>query len=321
MSNTIIEVVKPGLATSVQDLGRTGFQAFGVVVSGAMDSFALQVGNILVGNPREAAGIEIVIMGPELRILEDTVLAICGADLSPKLDGELLPVWKSFSVRKGQVITFGQPKDGAYAYIAVAGGIDTPVVMGSKSTYTKAAIGGFKGRYLQKGDHLASSPFSFSLKSVSGRGLSPTYVPNYKNVEKVRVILGPDQAAIAESSIEQFLSSSYKVSTQSDRMGYRLEGAELTHKHGADILSDAVLSGTIQVPASGQPIVLLADRQTTGGYTRIGTVISVDLPFVAQKYTGSELRFETVQVEEAQLLYVKRERLLKCLSLGAGVIG
>ncbi|WP_339227154.1 biotin-dependent carboxyltransferase family protein [Oceanobacillus sp. FSL K6-2867] len=321
MSNTIIEVVKPGLATSVQDLGRTGFQAFGVVVSGAMDSFALQVGNMLVGNRRNAAGLEIVIMGPELRILEDTVLAICGADLSPKLDGEQFPGWKSVAVKKGQVITFGQPKDGAYAYIAVAGGIETPFVMGSRSTYTKAAIGGFKGRYLQKGDRLANGPSHLPLGSVSGKGLSSKFIPNYKNAEKIRVVLGPDQAAFPDNSIKQFLSASYKVSAKSDRMGYRLEGAELTHQHGADILSDAVMAGTIQVPANGQPIVLLADRQTTGGYTRIGTVISVDLPLVAQKYTGSELQFEAIGVEEAQMLYVKRERLLRCLSFETGVAG
>lgn len=320
MSNTIIEVVKPGLATSVQDLGRTGFQQYGVVVAGAMDSFALQVGNILVGNPRGAAGLEIVIMGPELRILEDTVIAICGADLSPKLDGEWLPGWKSIVVRKGQIITFGQPQDGAYAYIAVAGGIETSVVMGSRSTYTKAAIGGFKGRYLQKGDHLASGPLNTSLRSVTGRGLSQEFIPNYKNAEKIRVITGPDQSAFEKSSIEQLLSSSYKVSAQSDRMGYRLEGPELNHVDGADILSDAVLAGTIQVPANGQPIILLADRQTTGGYTRIATVISIDLPFVAQKFTGSELQFEAVQVEDAQMLYVERERLLKKISLGAGQV-
>jgi len=315
----VIKVVKPGLATSIQDLGREGYQQYGVVVAGAMDSFALQVGNLLVGNPRDEAGLEVVIMGPKLLILEDTVLAICGADLSPELDGQAVSMWKSFTARKGQQLAFGQPKNGGYAYIAVAGGIKTPVVMGSKSTYTKARIGGFKGRYLQKEDYLECGEPYLPLKRVSGRGMAGIPLPDYNTKRTIRVILGPDQDKFTESAMKQLQTSTYKVTSQSDRMGYRLEGPPLSHVQRADILSDAILPGTIQVPANGQPIILLADRQTTGGYTRIGTVITVDLPFIAQKLTGHELQFKVIHVEEAQRLYVERELLLRKLQVGAGV--
>ncbi|MBP1971149.1 antagonist of KipI [Virgibacillus natechei] len=318
MVNTVFEVIKPGLATSVQDLGRTGFQQYGVVVSGAMDDFALQVGNSLVGNPRAAAGLEIVIMGPELRIIKDTVLAICGADLSPKLDGLEIPLWTSIFVKAGQTLQFGQSKDGGYAYITVAGGVDTPIVMGSRATYTKAELGGFHGRNLQKGDRLNSGNYlEASLKRRSGLSLSPGMIPNYKADGKIRVVLGPDHKAFDEQSTQTFLSESYQVTTKSDRMGYRLTGPKLSHVFGADIISDAVFPGTIQVPANGEPIILLADRQTTGGYTRIATVISIDLPHVVQSLPGTKIQFAAISVEEAQALYVQQEKLLRILSVGA----
>ncbi|WP_249870408.1 biotin-dependent carboxyltransferase family protein [Oceanobacillus saliphilus] len=314
----LFEVIKSGLATSVQDLGRTGFQQYGVVVSGAMDSFALQVANLLVGNLRDEAGLEVVIMGPELFVLEDTVLAICGADLSPKLDGKPVAGWKSFIAKKGQRLSFGQPQNGSYAYIAAAGGINTPPVMGSRSTYTKAGIGGFEGRHLQKGDRLEAGEVKFPLKHLSGRGLFEPAVPNYARQRKIRVVLGPDQHSFKDDVLKKFCTSTFKMTSQSDRMGYRLEGPELSHVNGADIISDAILPGAIQVPASGQPIILLADRQTTGGYARIATVVSSDLPYVVQKLSGSELEFQAVSVEKAQRLYVSRELLLRKLSLRAG---
>ena len=315
----LFEVIKPGLATSVQDLGRTGYQQYGVVVAGAMDSYALQIANLLVGNGRDAAGIEIVIMGPELLILNDTVLAICGADLSAELDGKPVAVWKSFAAKKGQRLTFGQPKIGSYAYIAAAGGINTPVVMGSRSTYTKAALGGLEGRYLQKDDCLEAWETSKPLKQLSGRGLAVSAIPDYSLKRKIRVVLGPDLRSFSDNVVEEFCASPFKMTTQSDRMGYRLEGPKLIHKDGADIISDAILPGTIQVPANGQPIILLADRQTTGGYTRIATVISVDLPYVVQKLSGSILQFEVVSVEVAQRLYVERETVLRKLTIQARV--
>jgi antagonist of KipI len=311
----VMKIVKPGLATSVQDLGRRGYQQYGVVVSGAMDDFALQVANLLVGNRRDEAGLEIALMGPEIVMLEDTVIAICGADLSPKLDGQAISGWKSYFVEKGQSLTFGKPKNGGYAYIAVAGGVKTPEVMGSRSTYVKTEMGGYKGRFLEKGDYLKTDSSSHQLQQLAGRGIKVTSAMDYAAHRHIRVVLGPDSQSFSKESMQRFLNSGYQVSSKSDRMGYRLNGPALDGE--ADIISDAVLPGTIQVPANGKPIVLLADRQTTGGYARIASVISVDLPYVAQQRTGNELQFVEVSVKEAQQLYVKRELLLQRMNMAA----
>ncbi|AQS57259.1 MAG: biotin-dependent carboxyltransferase family protein [Novibacillus thermophilus] len=319
MGRGVLEVIKPGLATSVQDLGRTGYQQYGVVVSGAMDAYALQVGNLLVGNRRGAAGLEITLMGPELGILRDTTIAVCGADLSPTVDGVPIPVWKSVQVKKGQTLTFGQPRSGVYAYLTVSGGIRVPDVMGSKSTYAKARLGGVKGRYVKKGDVLKAEDMADRVKQVGRRGIPPSNVPDYRPSKSIRVVLGPDHELFDLESIETFLSEAYRVTTQSDRMGYRLSGPKLKHTSGADIISDAIMPGTVQVPANGEPIVLMADRQTTGGYSRVATVTSVDLPYVAQLPPGSKLTFEAVSVEEAHRLWIERETLLRQLSIAAGV--
>ena len=309
----MIEVMKPGLATSVQDLGRGGYQQLGMVVAGAMDDFALQIGNILVGNKRNAAGLEVVLMGPKLRFLTDTVIAICGADLSPAIDGNPIQLWKSYRMYKGQILSFGKPVTGTYAYLAVSGGIRTPEIMGSRSTYVKAKIGGLHGQYLVKGDVL---PAGDPILESSGRRLHPNLVPDYDKPRKIRVMLGPDDKAFTKQGIQTFLAGTYKKTTRTDRMGTQLIGPELTHADGADIISDATFPGTIQVPANGQPIILLADRQPTGGYTRIATVISEDIPRVAQIQPGKELAFEAVSLELAQQLYLRREHLLKLLSQG-----
>lgn len=319
MANTVFEVMKPGLSTTVQDLGRTGYQQYGIVVSGAMDRFALQVGNILVGNWRGAAGLEIAMIGPELRLLQDTVIAVCGADVSPTLDGMTIPLWKSLQVKAGQILRFGQPKSGLYAYLTVAGGIEVRTVMGSRATYVKAKLGGFKGRRLQKEDVLKRGDIKTTIRVLAGRRLTPGYIPDYGCTERIRVVIGPDHDAFTKESMRAFLSEKYEVTSQSDRMGYRLKGPKLQHASSADIISDAILPGTIQVPANGEPIVLLADRQTTGGYARIATVISVDLPYVAQMAPGYPFCFEPVSVEEAQGLFVQQEKFMRQLSMGAGV--
>ncbi|WP_082918106.1 biotin-dependent carboxyltransferase family protein [Oceanobacillus sp. Castelsardo] len=316
MNNAVIKVEKSGLSTSIQDLGRMGYQQYGMVVSGAMDPFALQVGNLLVGNERNAAGIEAVIMGPKLVFLKDTVIAICGADLSPQLDGKDIPMWKSFFVQKGQSLSFGQPKKGVYTYIAVAGGIDTPVVMGSRSTYVKAGIGGVNGRFLQKDDMLHSSDVKEKIRL---RRLPDNLIPIYQSDQKIRVILGPDRDAFSQRTVETFLTGTYEITKQTDRMGMRLNGPKIQHVSKADIISDSIFLGTIQVPANGQPIILLADRQTTGGYTRIATVISVDVARVAQNLPGGKLQFEEISVQEAQALHIKQEKILRQLAVGARI--
>lgn len=323
-----IEVLQPGLFTTVQDLGRTGFQEYGMVVAGAMDAFALQVANLLVGNRRDEAALEITLAGPKLRLLSDALMAICGADLSPTLDGEPAPLWKSFWARAGQILTFGAPRQGARAYLAVQGGIDLPAVMGSKATYVRGRLGGYKGRPIAKGDQLRFTLFSLGKATgssdrhaLAGRGLRPEDIPRYPAEATIRVILGPDLDAFEEESVDILLSQPYQITSQADRMGYRLSGPKLRHRSSADIYSSAVTMGTIQVPAGGEPIILMADRQTTGGYARIAHVISIDLSQVAQMVPGDTIRFKAVTVEEAQRLYRERERFLRHLSLACQVRG
>lgn len=311
MKNAVIEVIKPGLSTSIQDLGRVGYQQFGMVVAGAMDPFALQVANILVGNSRGTAGIEVVVMGPKLKFLRDTVIAICGANLSPALDGKPIPMWHSERVEKGQELTFGKPMDGSYAYIAVSSGITTKEIMGSRSTYVKARIGGLTGDFLTKGEFL---PAGEPELDKAGRWLNGNLIPDYNKPRKIRVILGPDKHAFTETGLNTFLTNTYEITTKTDRMGARLNGESIEHAAEADIISDAILPGTVQVPANGKPIILLADRQPTGGYTRIATVISEDIPRIAQSLPGKEIAFEAVSLTLAQNLYKRRERVLKMLS-------
>lgn len=310
MSKKLFQVIKPGLLTTLQDLGRHGYQEYGVVVAGAMDDFSLQIANVLVGNKRGDAGLEVTMMGPTLKVLKDAVIAITGGNLSPRVNGQPAPMWKSFAVKEGQLIEFGQPLEGIRSYISVAGGFDLPEVMGSKSTFLKAKIGGLNGRALEKEDILYTAE---DTASVTGRSLHYDEIPKYQKEITVRVVLGPHQDAFTDDAVKTFVSSSYEITPQSDRMGYRLKGPELTHKTTADIISEAIPLGGIQVPANGQPIILMADRQTTGGYTRIATVISTDIPLLAQAAPGAVVRFKEVSVEEAQESYQERESLLHIL--------
>ncbi|WP_343751560.1 biotin-dependent carboxyltransferase family protein [Lentibacillus halophilus] len=294
------------MQTTIQDLGRQGLQQYGVVVSGAMDPFALQVANLLVGNQQDEAALEIALMGPELDVLSPAVIAIGGADLSPAVNGKRAPMWKSFRVQKGDRITFGRPLSGVRAYLAVAGGYDVPVMMGSKSTYERAHFGTvIKKDMVINGFHVHSRP---------GVGLSQAAIPDYHNQTSIRVVPGPELDRFTDEGIRSFYNDTHTISPESDRMGYRLERTEIPHKHNADIWSDAVPLGTIQVPANGQPIILMADRQTTGGYNRIATVISVDIPKVAQLPPGSKIRFYPVNVHEAQRRAMEERDFLRVLA-------
>src|SRR5699024_4816760 len=206
--------------------------------------------------------------------LKRAVIAITGADLSAKLAGEPVPLFKSFIVEQNDVLEFGQPMIGAYAHITVHGGVDVPFQFSSRSTDVKAKLGGYQGRALQKGDQLAVGKAKGELLRCAGRGLREEFTPNYAVQTKIRIMLDPDERLFREASITKLDSEKFVIGRQANRMGYRLTGPKLTHVDRADIISDAILPGTIQVPASGEPIVLLADRQTTGGYARIATVIS-----------------------------------------------
>jgi antagonist of KipI len=311
-------VIKPGLFTTVQDLGRQGFQQFGVVVSGAMDPFSLRVANLLVGNDDTEAGLEVTLMGPELMAESDLVIAICGGHLSPTVDDVKVETWRSFVWRKGSVLRFGAAIEGCRTYIAFAGGIEVPVVMGSKSTYVRGEMGGFQGRALQRGD-------AISIKSTSRTQIEGLWVnrrfsyadrPSYPSTRTFRVMRGIHLDRFSDDVYTEFFHNTYEVSQASDRMGYRLSGPPIQHLHGADIISDAVPWGGIQVPSDGQPIILMADRQTTGGYTMIAVVIYADLPLLAQMKPGDRMRFQEVTVAEAHQIYKEQEKKLNYLRIG-----
>lgn len=310
MTEPIFKVLKPGLQTTVQDLGRTGYQQYGISPAGAMDPYSMQMANLLVGNPLGEAVLEAAVLGPRLEALTDASIAICGGDLEPMVNSSKVPMWRSFVFKKGDILSFGTAKSGARAYISFAGGIDVPLVLGSKSTFINGRLGGFKGRALESGDLVHGNPFV-----RKNRFLHSSLVPEYASEMDIRVIIGPHQDKFSQTEKDRFLSSEYTLTSQSNRMGYRLEGPKLETIGGSDIISDAIPLGGIQVPANGQPIILLSERQTTGGYARIATVISVDIPLLAQAVPGTKIRFKEITIGEAQEQYLKQKKLFKFLSV------
>ncbi|MGI6093572.1 MAG: biotin-dependent carboxyltransferase [Veillonellaceae bacterium] len=301
----VLEVIEPGLLTTVQDLGRWGYQQYGVPVAGAMDGYALRLANRLVGNAENAAGLEVTMLGPVLRFCQSTLIVITGGDLMPQINGCSAAMWQTLAVESGDVLDFGGLQSGCRAYIAIAGGIDVPVIMGSRATYIRGQLGGYQGRQLKKGDYLESGN---KTKDVAvGTRIPAELIPMYGDEYKVRVVLGPQDDYFPPESIAAFLSETYTVTTEADRMGYRLDGAKIAHKAAADIISDGISLGSIQVPGHGMPIVMLADRQTTGGYTKIATVISSDIPILAQAKPGDKLRFSEITVGEAHKILRETE--------------
>jgi len=299
-----LEVIQPGLLTTVQDLGRRGYERFGVPVAGAMDPFALRAANLLVGNPPEAAGLEITTVGPTLRATANCLIAVGGADLGLRVNGQPIPTWMSAFVRRGWRIEFRGRQSGCRAYLAVAGGIAVPEVMGSRATYLRGGFGGLEGRALRAGDFLPVAPVDFHLPTRAARQLPGDLLPPYSDQPTVEVILGPQADAFTKDGLRAFLDSEYQVSPTADRMGYRLQGPAIVHRGPADIVSDGIVLGAVQVPADHQPIVMMADRQTTGGYPKIATVVSADIPLLAQCLPGkSSIRFRETSVEEAQRRY------------------
>ena len=319
MSRQILEIIEPGLLTTVQDRGRYGYQRFGVPVSGALDTFALRAANLLAGNDQGAAALEMTVLGPRIRFLDDTWFALAGADLSPTLDGVPVASWQTISAKKDSVLSFQGAQDGMRSYLAVAGGIDVPLVMGSRSTYTKAAMGGLEGRPLKAGDVLSSLDVAPGAKFIELKLPELIQAPTYGHKHQVRVILGPQEKAFTSSGIDTFLNSEYIVTIQSDRMGYRMEGPVIEHVSGPDIVSDGIPLGAIQVPGDGLPIVLLTDRGTTGGYTKIATVISTDISIFAQALPGDTITFQAIAIEDAHAILHDQEAALLTLAWAAGV--
>lgn len=306
----MIRVLNPGMLTTIQDGGRYGYQRFGVPVCGAMDAQALAVANLLVGNSPTEGALELTALGPTIRFESDNIFALAGADFSPTLNGVPVPTGYAVPAHGGDVLECGAAKDGFRGYIAFSGGLDVPVLLESKSTCLPAKFGGFHGRALQKNDVIAFSSPQYWIKGLSHRKARLNYDPG----APVRVVLGPQADAFSREGLDTFFSSEYRVGNNSDRMGSRLEGAEIRLKAGVspNILSDGVAMGSIQVP-NGQPIVMMADRQTTGGYVKLGCVITVDLPLMAQRRPGDKVRFVPVTLEEAQRLLTDRQRRFRNL--------
>ncbi|PZE19344.1 biotin-dependent carboxyltransferase family protein [Paenibacillus xerothermodurans] len=318
-----MKVMRPGLLTSVQDLGRYGYQKQGVIVSGAMDPYSLRIANLLVGNHEGEAALELTLMGPELSIEQDTLLSITGGNLSPAIDGTPVPMWRPVYVKAGTVLSFGPCKSGCRAYLAVAGGFDIPQVMGSKSTYLRAGIGGLHGRALATGDILQQQPPGEAsgrvrqalAAKIGARSCAAAswytergYMLAGTGEVKVRAMRGTQFDKFNEDSQRHFFGEPFQVTPQSDRMGYRLSGEALMLKAPQEMISEAVTLGTVQVPPDGNPIVLLADRQTAGGYPRIAQIAAVDIAKIAQMQPGKKIVFEEITVAEAERLYIEQER-------------
>jgi len=325
LAGVSVRVVGAGLFSTVQDLGRPTHQREGIPAGGAMDRVALRVANLLVGNDASLAAIEATLIGPTLTFEQSALIALGGADLEASIDGTALPPWKPAAVAPGATLRFGKPRLGCRAYLAVAGGIDVPPVFGSRGTYVRASFGGLEGRALRAGDCLRiGEPSGLSARIASslhadddgapmraarwsaGLDLRPPYASDVV----VRVTAGAHTDALSAESRAKFHSTTFRVSASSDRMGYRLEGHTLALRQRVELLSEGVAFGTIQLPPDGAPIVLMADRQTTGGYPRIGEVASIDLPLVAQLKPGDGLRFRPIELEEAQALYLAAEQEL-----------
>ena len=264
-----IKVINPGMYTTVQDLGRMGYQQYGVSVSGSMDQFAHRLANLLVGNDQNEAVLEMTIIGGTYTFEEDVFIAITGADMNPMLNSKTsVGMWRIVSVNKGDQIMFNAAKNGCRCYLAVAGGFDLPEVLGSKSTYVRGKLGGFEGRTLKKDDVIHINETNEDSKDLIGRFVDAKFIPKYEEMIELRVVLGPQDDAFTKKGISDFFSGKYKVSNEFDRMGYRLEGKEVEHLSSADIISDGIVKGAVQIPGQGKPIIMLADCQTTGGYTK-----------------------------------------------------
>lgn len=306
-SQQLFHVIKPGILTTFQDMGRSGYQQYGVPVSGAMDRFALQLANILAGNQRSAACLEVTLLGPVLEACKRLTIAITGADLEAKINEKVIPLWTTVHMDQGDKLTFGKHQSGVRAYIAVAGGFDAPAVFGSMATDVKSGF----GAALERSDQI----YGFAMHPTRGIGLQKRFIPTYKNAIEVAVVEGPHTNLFTKKGRENFFSSIHTVDANSNRMGYRLKSDKVEVKKEADIWSDAVPFGGIQVPSNGQPIILMADRQTTGGYPRIGTVISTDLPKIAQLVPKGQITFQPISVEEAQERAIEMEKFLHAVEV------
>ena len=301
----MIEIITPGILTTVQDFGRVGVMKNGFTQNGAMDRYSMTVANRLCGNCDSAPVLEMTVLGVTARFTQDTVVCVSGADFGAKINDKPIKRNKAYKINKGDILSMGAAKSGMRAYLAVAGGIVSEYVFGSASTNLKFAFGGHFGKKLQSGDVLSIGTGAFPLCEIDKWEIPES---EYSKDAQLRVVLGPQNEMFTNEDIRLFLSQEYEVTAQSDRMGIRLSGEPLKSKNGMDIISDGIVFGSVQVPNSGEPIILMADHQTTGGYAKIATVISVDLPRASQLLAGNTVRFKSVTVEEAEQEAKKQKR-------------
>ncbi|HMA69571.1 MAG TPA: biotin-dependent carboxyltransferase family protein [Candidatus Mcinerneyibacterium sp.] len=293
-----IKIINKGLLTLIEDLGRSGYQKFGVPVSGVMDEYSHKIANILVGNDISEATLEVNMLGPKIQFLSDAIIAITGGNLQPLINNEYIEMWKSKKVSDGDILSFKGMKNGMRSYIAFSGGLNVKKVMQSKSFYSRAGI----GTEIVNGGIIE---INGSKKNYLDNKIDDSYIPEITNSTNLRVVLGPQNDYFTSKGIETFLNSSYEITNNSDRMGYRLKGEKIEHKKSADIISDGLGKGAVQIPGTGQPIIMMSDSQTTGGYTKIGYVIKKDLDKLAQMKPGGKVRFTKISMSKAQKVYIE----------------
>jgi antagonist of KipI len=296
-----LRVLSAGPLTTIQDQGRFGFERFGVPVSGAMDWFALRAANTLTGNSENAAGLEFTLQAPVLQCEEECLLALCGQGFTMQIGGREVGSWRAAYARPGEIVQFSSQGSPGWGFLAAAGGIEVPLVMGSRATYLRGGFGGLEGRTLRDGDLLPLGPSpGAGFQQLAGRALPRKLRPPYAESPLVPIVPGPQAEVFGSAGLDALLNGEYAVRSDSDRMGYRLSGPAIPRRVESELLSEGIANGSIQVPPDGQPIVLLADRPTTGGYHKIATVARVGLPLLAQAAPGvGRVRFEAVTVAEA----------------------
>jgi antagonist of KipI len=301
-------IEKPGLLTTVQDLGRFGFQSDGIIVSGPMDSLSFRLANILIGNSERDAVLEITLIGPTIYFLVDTIIAICGGDLSPTINNKLCQLNKPLLIKKGDRLAFGSIQNGARCYIAFKGGIKINKVLASRSTCLPARFGGFKGRLLAKGDQLPIQPYKYDVPA--NWKLSSLFEKMLFNRTPIRFIQGRHYQLFTKESLDRFHNSSFTITKDANRIGYRLEGPELNLTEPQELFTEGVTFGSVQVPPNGRPIILMADHQTTGGYPKIAQICAVDLPRLAQLKPGDKVNFTEIPFQAAHQLIVEQKKQL-----------
>lgn len=298
-----ITILETGPFATIQDRGRYGYQKYGMPVSGPMDAFAFEAANILVDNEDNTASVEFTNPGLTFFAHQPILIAVTGNGIKLFIEDQEFPTWMSLFIRKNQTVRIEKSGPGMWGYLALSGGIHVDPILNSRATYLRGQLGGLEGRALQANDVLFVGSPDVDLTTAAGRIFTAEKRPSYSDSPTIRVIMGPQHEAFTPVGIQTFLSQDYTVQLESDRMGYRLGGPLIEHAGPPDIISDGIVTGAIQVPANGQPIVMMADHQTTGGYPKIATVIKADLPLMAQAQPNQTVRFCAVTPKSASVIY------------------